>query len=119
MATCKDCIHYEVCQYHIDEETKMTVNECFDFKDKSRYIEVVCCEDCVHRNPYGTKCLRDNLWHNSDDFCSYGVKSGIVFQIVKKLTYDEFIAELGNLKGITEHNLKAMYEAYIDDNATE
>lgn len=28
MNTCKDCIHYEVCQYHIDEETAMTVNEC-------------------------------------------------------------------------------------------
>lgn len=41
--TCNDCIHYDVCQYHIDEETTMTVNECsYGFKDKSRYIELPC-----------------------------------------------------------------------------
>ena len=41
--TCKDCIHYDVCQYHITEETTMTVNECsHGFKDKSRYIELPC-----------------------------------------------------------------------------
>ena len=41
MATCKDCLHYEVCQYHITEETDMTVNECsHEFKDKSHYAEV-------------------------------------------------------------------------------
>lgn len=41
MATCKDCLHYEVCQYHITEETDMTVNECsHEFKDKSQYAEV-------------------------------------------------------------------------------
>ena len=40
--TCKDCIHYEVCQFHIDEETKMTVAECSNFKDKSKYIELPC-----------------------------------------------------------------------------
>ena len=26
--TCKDCIHYDVCQYHIDEETNMTMHLC-------------------------------------------------------------------------------------------
>lgn len=40
-----------------------------------------------------------------------------------KLTYDEFIAALGislkNEKPISDEDLKAMYEAYIDDNATE
>ena len=42
MATCKDCIHYEVCQYHITEETKMTVAECGRFKNKADYIEKPC-----------------------------------------------------------------------------
>ena len=37
---CKDCIHYRVCQYHIDEETNMTVNECPDFKDKDLLVEL-------------------------------------------------------------------------------
>lgn len=41
MATCKDCLHYDVCQNHIDEETKMTVAECsYGFKNKSDYVEV-------------------------------------------------------------------------------
>ena len=41
--TCKDCIHFEVCDYHITEMTHMTVNECsHGFKDKSRYIELPC-----------------------------------------------------------------------------
>ena len=39
--TCKDCIHYEVCQYHIDEETTMTVAECsHGFKNKDDFVEV-------------------------------------------------------------------------------
>ena len=41
--TCQDCIHYDVCQFHIDEETTMTVNECsHGFKPKSRFVELPC-----------------------------------------------------------------------------
>lgn len=29
---CKDCLYYPKCEWHIDEETEMTVNECKDFK---------------------------------------------------------------------------------------
>lgn len=35
-------------------------------------VKVVRCKDCKHRNPYCYKCMRDNLWHGSNDFCSYG-----------------------------------------------
>ncbi|MBR3767546.1 MAG: hypothetical protein IKL10_04815 [Clostridia bacterium] len=28
MATCNNCFHYDVCKFHIDEETNMTVDEC-------------------------------------------------------------------------------------------
>lgn len=42
MASCKDCLHYEVCQFHIDEETKLTVNECEHFKDRNRFVELPC-----------------------------------------------------------------------------
>lgn len=39
MNTCKDCIHYDICQYHITEETTMTVNECsHGFKHKDQYV---------------------------------------------------------------------------------
>lgn len=38
---CKNCIHYDVCQYHIDEETTMTVNECsHGFKHKDQYVKL-------------------------------------------------------------------------------
>lgn len=41
MSICKDCIHYDICQYHIDEETTMTVNECsHGFKHKDQYIQL-------------------------------------------------------------------------------
>ena len=40
MKQCNDCIHYEVCAYHVTEETDMTVQECeLGFKDKASYIE--------------------------------------------------------------------------------
>ena len=41
MNTCKDCIYYEACNYHIDEETSMTVNECSTgFKHRDQYIKL-------------------------------------------------------------------------------
>lgn len=43
MKTCKDCIHYDVCAYHITEESDMTVQECaLGFKDKSLIMELPC-----------------------------------------------------------------------------
>lgn len=39
--TCKDCICYGACNYHIDEETSMTVNECSTgFKHKDQYVKL-------------------------------------------------------------------------------
>lgn len=39
--TCKDCLCYDACHYHIDEETTMTVNECSTgFKHKDEYIHL-------------------------------------------------------------------------------
>ena len=41
MSTCKDCICYDACNYHIDEETCMTVNECSTgFKHKDQYVKL-------------------------------------------------------------------------------
>lgn len=39
---CQDCIHFDVCEYHITEMTQMSVNECTNFKPKSRFIELPC-----------------------------------------------------------------------------
>lgn len=39
MNTCTDCIHYNVCQYHITEETTFIVEECsYGFKHKDQYV---------------------------------------------------------------------------------
>ena len=39
MNTCKDCIHYDICQYPITEETIFTVEECsYGFKHKDQYV---------------------------------------------------------------------------------
>lgn len=40
MAMCKECVHYNVCGYHIDEETFMTTEECSHFKNKADFVEV-------------------------------------------------------------------------------
>ena len=41
MNTCKDCLCYDACGYHIDEETGMTVNECpTEFKNKDQYVKL-------------------------------------------------------------------------------
>lgn len=58
---CKDCLHYEICPYHIDEETDMTVKECLHgFKNKSDYVEVVHSEwikqDCYDTRDTWVKC---------------------------------------------------------------
>ncbi len=37
--TCKDCIHYEVC---CDEYELAHAENCNNFKDKSKYIELPC-----------------------------------------------------------------------------
>lgn len=40
-ATCRDCFHYDVCDYHITEMTQMTVNECpHKFVNKADVVEV-------------------------------------------------------------------------------
>ena len=88
--TCKNCIYYGVCHYHIDEETDMTVAECGKFKNKADFVEVVRCGKCKHWMYIGQgldavrigKCCNDNFpFHceqrpimKEDDFCSYGVK---------------------------------------------
>ena len=84
MSTCKDCLHYEVCQYHITEETDMTVNECsHGFKNRADYVEVVRCKECEncrvgknsrycteHSDGFGSHIV----YVDEDDYCSYGIR---------------------------------------------
>ena len=92
MMTCKDCLHYEVCGGFTPTDLDADVfdycrkgntdeipdidERCGSFKPKADVVEVVRCKDCVHRNPNCYKCMRDNLWHDKYDFCSYGKRKG-------------------------------------------
>lgn len=68
--TCKDCIHYEVCNYHITEETPLTVDECsLGFKNKADFVEVVRCKDCAYRY---TKYCNAKHERADMDYCSSG-----------------------------------------------
>ena len=40
--TCKNCLHYEACNYQICEETDMTVAECTHFTARSEWIHLPC-----------------------------------------------------------------------------
>ena len=56
--TCKDCIHYEVC---CDEYELAHAENCNNFKDKSKYIELPCkIGDAVYRiqQPWGLSTLK-------------------------------------------------------------
>ena len=45
MAMCKNCVHYEICEYStvIDKEIK-----CRSFIPNEYYARVVRCKDCIH-----------------------------------------------------------------------
>lgn len=40
--TCKDCIHYDICEKFYTDEDMRVLTYCSDFKDKSKYIELPC-----------------------------------------------------------------------------
>ena len=42
MATCKDCLHYDVCKAIENELDMIPPSQCGCFKDKSRFIELPC-----------------------------------------------------------------------------
>ena len=64
--------------------------------------------------------LLPKLMSGEFDFAK-GSKAKIL-QVPQKLSYDEFLSELGmaaRAKSISDADLRAMYEAYLDDDATE
>lgn len=71
MVTCNDCIYYPVCNY------KMW---CDLFKDKTNFVEVVRCKDCLYATErYGhLNCIHGvsyrNSWNKPDEYCSHGVR---------------------------------------------
>lgn len=45
MATCKDCIHHNVCKAYEPEEPECFCNQ---FKNKADFVKVVRCGKCKH-----------------------------------------------------------------------
>ena len=77
MATCKDCIHYDVC-YHIEHYGRHMETEepCGGFKNKADHAEVIKCVKCKF----------------ADDSCAYGLvciceHGGMQGTIVSKRDY--------------------------------
>ena len=79
MATCKDCVHYAVCTFHITENEN---EKCMHFKNKADFVELVRCKDCKHYtniDTYRNPPRLDFHWCNKlgnitkeNDYCSYG-----------------------------------------------
>lgn len=69
VVTCKDCIYYPACNYTM---------WCDLFKDKTKFVEVVKCCDCIHgvksdTNGYYICCAMTNPnYVPLNHFCSYG-----------------------------------------------
>ena len=96
--TCRDCMHYEVCEYHEDlyieiditGEQEKTIylsnveNKCDHFKNKADFVELPCmCKDCKHfkfiniGGLVGVCNLDDDSQRSVglEDYCSYGERA--------------------------------------------
>lgn len=103
MATCKDCLHYEVCKAIENELDMIPPSQCGCFKDKSRFIELPC-------KPMSL--VTDGNSFNTDVYCPYcgtnlsgyyGDAPQYIIQCfncgefldnTKSVTYEEFQKEL-------------------------
>ena len=85
--TCKDCIHYDVCQdLRYGDITDCDSKDCGGFfKNKADFVEIPCrCKECKHRISYNDwdrnkqtsytahECRLNRRDLGDDGFCSYG-----------------------------------------------
>ena len=77
MTTCKDCLKYDICPFNSKTHEK---ENCKYFKDKTNFVEVVRCKDCLYATKrYGhLNCIHGvsyrNSWNKPDEYCSHGVR---------------------------------------------
>lgn len=74
MGTCKDCIHYGICEYSTITDKQV---KCKDFIFKEDYVKVVRCKYCKWW--IDEKCINVNGAYNAfisnpNWFCSSGVQ---------------------------------------------
>lgn len=84
MSTCKDCLHYDVCdRFTAPNETYPEVGGCRCFKNKADYAPVVRCKDCKYAKYLKLAGVLSCLYWNThsteeNSFCSYGEKESEV-----------------------------------------
>lgn len=76
MATCKDCLHYDICLPN-SQAFGFKMKTCSKFKNKDIFVEVVRCKDCKYFGRdmgYGKHdCNKYEMPYCLEtDFCSYG-----------------------------------------------
>ena len=89
MATCKDCMHHNLCFENgtlfihftakgITDENVETNCPFKTFKNKADFVEVVRCPECIYCENMKCSELKDNSGHPLDvaifDYCSQGVR---------------------------------------------
>ena len=90
--TCKDCLHYVVCEalWQNNGISKIPPKQCGCFKNNSDVVEVVRCKDCkwyqegkllapnkfCFRLEHPTEDRKIGYNYAPDDFCSYGERRG-------------------------------------------
>ena len=80
MVTCKDCIHYDICIFHLNGNEN---EQCKQFLKTADVVEVVRCKDCKHWGgvTYGQICRKysgadTKVCTEIDHYCSYGERRG-------------------------------------------
>lgn len=71
MATCKDCVHYDICSATNQQRIvnfKLSKAVCKHFKDKSRYIELPCAVGDTVYVIMETSCEDIDLAHTVCEF---------------------------------------------------
>ena len=77
MATCKDCIHEDLCGTFtrpcMPDEANASERLCKDFKNKADYKEVVLCDNCDLQG----RCIVEDIFNtarmaDSMKFCAVG-----------------------------------------------
>lgn len=118
--TCKDCVHYEVCQYHIDEETDMTVTESGKFKNKADYVEVVRCKDCefsigTHPIFEDTMCIKTGVCVPFDHYCKEGMEEKKVTEEIMRKALLQIISGPHKVKKRKSRGLKLLKKCLEGD----
>ena len=97
--TCKDCVHYEVCNIFGDE---VLGNLCVYFKDKSKFIELPCKVGdivwCIGTPCGGCECYNEVM---KEEFIEKCRKCAKVEIIECKFDY-ELIEEFGKTVFLTK-----------------